>query len=440
MENIAIIGTGIAGMGCAHFLQHRYNIDLYEQNNYVGGHTNTVDVKEHDRSVAVDTGFIVFNYKTYPNLVRLFKELNVDVKPTNMSFSVQDRQSGLVYSSLHLFAQWQNMLKPSYIKLLFEINRFYKEAREVMENERYARYSMLDYVKEKKYSDSFLYRYLIPMSSALWSTPIDVTMQYPVRVLVQFFSNHGMLGINDQFQWYTVTGGSRQYREKLIAPFRNRIRINTPVTKIVRTNGKVKVLLADGTEGTYDKVILASHADQSYQMVKDNATVLERELLGVFKYQVNKATLHSDQKVMPSVRKAWSAWNYCVQPVNGQLHAATTYDMNILQAVSDKENYFVSINDPGQVDPSKIHRVISYEHPVFTTKTAAAQKQLSRLNEQGPVYYCGSYFRFGFHEDAFTSSVQLCERLLGGSPWEMSQARDQVSTPVESGPMGELVY
>lgn len=411
MQSLAIVGTGIAGMGCAHYLKNQYNIDLYEQNNYVGGHTNTVDVQEKDRTVAVDTGFIVFNYQTYPNLVKLFRELNVDVKPTNMSFSVQDRQSGLVYGSLNLFAQPLNIFRPSYVKLLFEINRFYKEGREVLENEKYASQSMWDYVKEKKYSDNFLYQYLVPMSSALWSTPIDITMKYPVRVLVQFFSNHGMLGINDQFQWYTVTGGSRQYRDKLIAPFKDRIMLNAQVKSVARVGGKAKVVLTDGTEKIYDKVILASHADQSYRMIKDNATEAEHELLSVFEYQNNVATLHSDASVMPKIRKAWSAWNYCVQPINGQLTASTTYDMNILQAVSDKENYFVSINEPAALDPRKVHRVINYEHPVFTTKTFAAQKQLWRLNEEGPVYYCGSYFRFGFHEDALTSAVKLVESL-----------------------------
>lgn len=412
MEKLAIIGTGIAGMGCAHYLQHHFDIDIYEQNNYVGGHTNTVEVVEGDRSVAVDTGFIVFNYRTYPNLVKLFRELNVEVKPTNMSFGVQDRESGLIYSSQHLFAQPLNILRPSYISLLFEIKRFYKDVREVLENDRYASQSMWDYVKEKQYSDNFLYQYLVPMSSALWSTPIDVTMQYPVRVLVQFFSNHGMLGINDQFQWYTVAGGSRQYRDKLIAPFKDRIRLSAKVKSVVRVNDKVRVILNDGSERMYDKVILASHADQSYQMIKDNASDLEHQLLSVFEYQLNKATLHSDEGVMPKIRKAWSAWNYCVQSVNGQLTASTTYDMNILQAVSDKQNYFVSINDPGNIDPEKVHRVIDYEHPVFTPKTSAAQKRLSKLNEEGPVYYCGSYFRFGFHEDALTSAVNLCESLL----------------------------
>lgn len=432
MESLAIIGTGIAGMGCAHFLQHRYKIDLYEQNNYVGGHTNTVDVKEGDRSVAVDTGFIVFNYRTYPNLVKLFEKLKVDVKPTNMSFSVQDRASGLIYGSQQLFAQKKNYFNPGYIRMLFEINRFYKESREVLTNERYAGHSMIDYVKEKKYSDNFLYKYLVPMSSALWSTPTDITLKYPVRVLVQFFSNHGMLGIGDEFQWYTVSGGSRQYREKLIAPFRDRIKTNCGVRKVARENGRVRIYLNDGTEKVYDKVIMASHADQSYRMIRDNASELESELLSVFGYQFNKATLHSDASVMPKVKKAWSAWNYLVNPSAQGLQTSTIYDMNILQAVSDKKDYFLSINDPGLVDAEKIHRVIEYEHPVFTPKTAKAQKKLSVLNESGPVYYCGSYFRFGFHEDAFTSAVQLCTKLLG-TPWHSA-------SQIESAPVGELVY
>jgi uncharacterized protein len=436
MENIAIIGTGIAGMGCAHFLQHRFNVDLYEQNDYVGGHTNTVDVKEGDRSVAVDTGFIVFNYKTYPNLTRLFKELNVEVKPTNMSFSVQDEQSGLTYSSLHLFAQRMNVFSPSYIRLLFQINRFYKEGREVLTNDKYAGYSMSDYVQEKGYSSDFVYKYLVPMSSALWSTPIDTTMQYPVRTLVQFFSNHGMLGINEQFQWYTVSGGSRQYRDKLIAPFKEKIRTGARVKDVVRIDGKAKVVLMDGTERIYDRVIIASHADQAYRMVRKNATELEHKLLSVFEYQLNLATLHSDDRVMPRVRKAWSAWNYRVQPVKGELTATTIYDMNILQSVSTKQNYFVSINDPGLVDKARVHRVIQYEHPIFTPKTEHAQKQLHSMNEAGPVYYCGSYFKFGFHEDAFTSAVQLCEKILEVDPWTTTP---QTTRP-ESSPLPELVY
>ena len=417
MESLAIIGTGIAGMGCAHFLHKQYNVQLFEQNNYVGGHTNTVYVKEGEKEVAVDTGFIVFNNYTYPNLIRLFKQLDVEVKPTNMSFSVQDIASGLEYSSLHLFAQKKNILNFKFVNLLFEINRFYKEGAQTLIDDKYLSYSLRDFVKEKKYSDTFIYSYLVPMSSALWSTPIDTTLNYPVRVLVQFFKNHGLLGINTQFQWSTVHGGSWQYRNKLIASFKDKITINAGVKSVARENKKVKITLTDGTEKMFDKVIIASHADQALRMLKD-PTELEHKLLSPFHYQKNIATLHSDSSIMPKVRKAWSAWNYRVEDINGVLTATTVYDMNILQHISDKENYFVSINDHGKVDPSRVLRRIEYEHPIFTPETAAAQKSLYDLNEAGPVHFCGSYFRFGFHEDAFTSSVNLCKQLLKRDPWE----------------------
>lgn len=416
MESIAIIGTGIAGMGCGHFLHKHYDLDFYEQNNYIGGHTNTVYVEEYGKRLPIDTGFIVFNNVTYPNLLKLFERLKVDVKPTNMSFSVQDKSSGLEYSSLHLFAQKKNMFSPSYIKLLFQINRFYKEAEEVLLNEKYFSYSLHDYVKEKKYNDDFLYRYLVPMSSALWSTPTDLTLQYPAIALVQFFKNHGMLGINTQFQWYTVQNGSWQYRDKLIAPFKHKIQLGKAAKKVTRENGKVTVIAYDGSEKIYDKVIFACHADQALNLLADK-TNQEHALLGCFNYQKNVATLHSDDSVMPTIRKAWSAWNYRVDVINNELKPSTIYDMNILQQVSGTKNYFVSINDPGKIDPKKIIRTIDYEHPIFTPKTATAQKELSSLNKNGISYFCGSYFRFGFHEDAFTSAVQLCSRLLERDAW-----------------------
>ena len=393
-------------------------MDIYEQNGYLGGHTNTVYVQEGEKEVAVDTGFIVFNNYTYPNLIKLFKHLDVAVKPTNMSFSVQDVASELEYSSQHLFAQKKNMFNYKFINLLFEINRFYKEAEQTLIDDRYANHSLHDYVKEKKYSDTFVYSYLVPMSSALWSTPIDITLHYPVRVLVQFFKNHGLLGISTQFQWSTVQGGSWQYRDKLIAPFKNNIQVNAGIKSVVREDGKVRITLTDGTQKQYDKVIIATHADQAMRMIKE-PTELEGKLLSPFQYQKNMATLHTDSAVMPRVRKAWSAWNYRVQPVNGELKATTVYDMNILQGISDKVNYFVSINDHGVIDPAKVLRKIEYEHPVFTPQTAVAQKSLYDLNTPGPVYFCGSYFRFGFHEDAFTSAVNLCKQLLNRDPWEI---------------------
>ncbi|GHN03219.1 dehydrogenase [Cytophagales bacterium WSM2-2] len=418
MESIAIIGTGIAGMGCGHFLHREYDIEFYEQNDYIGGHTNTVYVEEDGKSIPIDTGFIVFNNETYPNLVKLFNKLNVEVKPTNMSFSVQHVPTGLEYGSQHLFAQRKNYFSPAYVKMLFQIKRFYREAEEVLMDERFASYSLSDYIKERKYSEAFVYKYIVPMSSALWSTPTDITLQYPVRALVQFFKNHGLLGINTQVQWYTVHNGSWQYRDKLVAPFKHKIHTRRGVKRIYRENDGVRVVASDGSEKTFDKVILACHADQALRIIAD-PTHQESQLLRNFQYQKNIATLHSDESIMPKIRPVWSAWNYRVENVKGEITATTIYDMNILQNVSQKKNYFVSINDPGKVDLTKIIKMIEYEHPIFTPATARAQGDLHSLNDNGTTYFCGSYFRFGFHEDAFTSAANLCGKLLKRSPWEV---------------------
>jgi predicted NAD/FAD-binding protein len=418
MESIAIIGTGIAGMGCGYFLHNRYDLEFYEQNNYAGGHTHTVYVEEDGRKLPIDTGFIVFNQVTYPNLMRLFTHLKVDIQPTNMSFGVQYLPSGLEYSSTNLFAQRRNYLSPRYFRMLLQIKRFYAESGEVLENERYANYSLSDYVKEKNYGDDFIYKYIIPMSSALWSTPVDITLHYPAKALVQFFKNHGLLGINTQFQWYTVQQGSWQYRDKLFESFRNKILTGNAATSVSRENQKVKIIGSDGRVKEYDKVIFACHADQALRILQ-SSTDLERKLLAVFQYQKNVATLHTDENVMPRVKSTWSAWNYRVEKIGGELTTTTVYDMNCLQRVSDKKNYFVSINDPGVIDPSKIIRKIDYEHPIFTPDTYRAQHELQKLNENGVCYFCGSYFRFGFHEDAFTSAVNLCTKLLENDPWEV---------------------
>lgn len=414
MEKLAIIGTGIAGMGCAHLLQKKYDLTLFEQNNYVGGHTNTVSVDEDGKQVHMDTGFMVFNFETYPNLCKLFEEIKAPIKKTDMSFSVQHVPTGLEYcgSGLNgLFAQRKNIFSAKYIKMLMEISRFNKISIQILDDPKYKDHSLAQYIKEFGFSEDMLWKYLVPMSSAVWSTPMEKMLDFPAVTLIRFFKNHGFLGLNTQHQWYTLQNGSQAYREILIAPFKDRIHINSEVKKVKRQNGKAIVILNNGSEQEFDKVIFASHADQTLAML-ESPTEEEKRLLSPFKYEKNKATVHTDENIMPKTKKTWSSWNYRIEERNGKQIPTTIYWMNSLQGVSEKKNYFVSINAmPGTVDPKKIIREIDYEHPLFDVAAIKAQDELQKLNETGPLYYCGSYFKYGFHEDAYASSVELCEKL-----------------------------
>ncbi len=414
MQTLAIIGTGIAGMGCGHFLHKKYNITLFEQNNYVGGHTNTVLVNEGNENVFMDTGFMVFNFETYPHLCKLFNEIKAPIKKTEMSFSVQHTPTGLEYcgSGINgLFAQRKNIVNIKYIKMLKEITRFNKISVEILDNPKYENYSLAEYIKEFRFSDEMLYKYLVPMSSAVWSTPIDKMLDFPAVALIRFFKNHGFLGLNTQHQWYTLHEGSQSYRELLIAPFKDKIKTNTTVINVKRINNKAIITLNDNSQHEFDKVIFASHANQTLAML-DAPTADEQRLLSPFKYEKNTATVHTDESIMPKLKKTWSSWNYRIEERDGKPLPTTIYWMNKLQDVSKNKNYFVSINAiPNSVDKTKLISVIDYEHPLFDVPAINAQKQLHVLNQTGPLYFCGSYFKYGFHEDAFKSAVELCEKL-----------------------------
>lgn len=412
-QKLAIIGTGIAGMGAAHYLNDKYDLRIFEKNDYVGGHTNTVYVNEDGKTIPIDTGFIVFNQQNYPNLLQLFSDLKVPYKKTDMSFSVQHKPAGLEYNGSGfsgLFAQKKNLFNLPFIKMLFQINKFNQESVRDIVSGRYDSHSIADYIKEKNYSEEFTYKYIVPMSSALWSTPMDTTLKFPLRSLVKFFQNHGLLGMNTHFQWYTVVNGSETYKQLLIDAYRDKIVTRNGVKSVKRENDKVLVTNEDGKSQYFDKVVIAAHADQAYRML-ENPTAEEQRLLSVFEYQKNIATLHIDKNVMPSLKKVWSAWNYKIDTVNGKLMTSTTYYMNKLQQVSDKAHYFVTINDFGEVSKNKILKKIVYEHPIFTVEAMKAQEELHKLNENGPIYFCGSYFKYGFHEDALRSAVELSKKL-----------------------------
>lgn len=409
MKRLAVIGTGIAGMACAYRLHKKYDLTLYERNNYAGGHTNTVSVSEEGRDLPIDTGFMVYNEVTYPLLTKLFHELGVETKPTSMSFSVQHQPTGLEFSGSGLsglFAQRRNFFRPSYWRLLAEINRFNEESVTLLEDPAGASLSLGDYAQQRGFSQEFLNYYLIPMSSAVWSTPADDMLRFPAVTLIRFFKNHGFLGLHTQHPWRTVVGGSRHYRDKIIAPYRDRIRMATPVSRVVKTSQGVEVRDVAGGKREFDHAIVACHADEALALLAQPSRD-EKECLGSFPYQRNLATLHTDESVMPRTRSAWSSWNYRVTPQG----ASTVYWMNSLQGVSEKKNYFVSINGQAEIGSKAILKTIEYHHPVFSLAAIRAQAQLPRLNEKGPVYFCGSYFRYGFHEDALLSAENLAAQL-----------------------------
>ncbi len=426
MPSLAIIGTGIAGLGCAHFLQRHYDLTLFEPNDYIGGHTNTVTAPEPGtgKQVPIDTGFMVFNHVTYPLLTRLFKDLGVPTKKTDMSFSVRHAETGLEFagSSLnHLFAQRRNLFRPRFYRMLASIDRFNKEAIAALDDPKVKEETLGDYVRRRNYGQDFFDLYLVPMSSAVWSTPPELMLEFPAHTLLRFFHNHGFLGLSTQHQWWTVDGGSKTYVGKITVPFRDRIKLGVAAQRIVRTPAGVTVMTSAGVAQTFDRVILACHADEALQMLV-NPTPDEERLLREFRFQPNIATLHTDTSVMPRTKLAWSSWNYEIaREPSGATSCATHYWMNCLQGVSDREQYFVTINRPESIDPKKILRTINYTHPLFSLGAIRAQQEIPALNaaalKSTNTFFAGAWQRYGFHEDGLLSAHRLSEQILGCDPW-----------------------
>ena len=400
-----MIGTGIAGNVAAYNLSKEHEVTVFEANDYVGGHTHTHDIEHGDKTYRIDTGFIVFNYKTYPHFTELLDELGVEVQPSNMSFSVKCERTGLEYNGTtlnSLFAQRSNLLKPSFYRMIRDILRFNKEApRDLISDS--AEITLGSYLTEKGYSDQFIEHYLVPMGAAIWSTDPDRMLSFPARFLVRFMSNHGMLSVDERPQWYVIKNGSNSYVDKLTAPFADRIRLNSSIQSIVRHADHVSVTPVGGAPERFDAIFIAAHSDQALKMLSD-ASDAEQEVLGTVPYQPNEAVLHTDHTILPKRKLAWAAWNYHILPENlGK--TALTYSMNILQGLDAPVEFCVTLNNDKAIDPAKIIKRIQYDHPLFTPEGADSQARQSEINGVNRTFFCGAYWGYGFHEDGVVSAL-----------------------------------
>jgi len=406
---IAIVGSGIAGNVAAWHLQREHEITVFEAGDHVGGHTHTHEVEQAGKVYSVDTGFIVFNDWTYPNFIQLLDQLGVVSQPSHMSFSVRDEQSGLEYNGTSLnslFAQRRNLLRPSFWRMIRDILRFNREAPALLTGSD-DEISLGDYLASRDYSHEFIRHYIIPMGAAIWSTDPDTMQRFPARFFVRFFQNHGMLSVDTRPTWRVIRGGSARYVEKLTAPFRDRIRTRTPVEWVRRVPGQVLVKARGIEVERYDAVFLACHSDQALRLLADPSPA-EREVLGAIPYQENETVLHTDTRLLPVRPLAWAAWNYHVVP-DGHGRVALTYNMNILQTLDAPTPFLVTLNRTDAIDPARVIKRISYQHPLFTPAGVAAQARQQEINGPLRTYYCGAYWRNGFHEDGVVSALQALD-------------------------------
>lgn len=408
---IAIIGTGISGLVAAHHLHKYHEITVFDKADYIGGHTNTLDVTLGDQTWAVDTGFIVFNEKTYPNFVKLLKELGVEARDSEMSFSVKCERTGLEYNGTNLdtlFAQRSNLAKPRFWGMLQDIMAFNKKATAFAEDpDADPKMTLGEFLDKGRYGTMFVDYYVLPMGAAIWSASRSNMLNFPMRFFAGFFHNHGMLSVNNRPQWKTVVSGSRSYVKKMVEPWRDRIRLNTPIEKVSRSGAGVWVQPKNGKAECFDEVIMAVHSDQALAMI-DRPSLDESEVLGAIKYQKNEAILHMDDSVLPNINKCHAAWNYHI--TKGEEDPVTvTYHMNILQGLDAPANFLVTLNGGEEIDPSRIIKRIAYEHPIFSSDAVDAQQRYRDISGVNGIHFCGAYWYYGFHEDGVRSGIRVAQ-------------------------------
>lgn len=412
---IAIIGTGISGLGAAYLLQNHHDITLFEKNTYIGGHSRTKTINVHGQDVAVDTGFIVFNNWNYPNLLGLFKELKVPYVKSNMSFGVSVDKGWLEYSSNDLFAL-RNLVRPAYWRMLRDITKFNKQALAYIEKD--PAITLGQCLQELKMGAWFKDYYLLAMGAAIWSCPLETIMAFPARTFLRFFKNHGLLSINNRPQWYTVEGGSQEYVKRLTESFRDKININCAATKVAQHNGSWEVTDSNGQADIYDQVIFACHADEAIKIC-DDLSAEQQDVIGAFSYQENTVILHSDQSFMPKNKKTWASWIYLSEKKQDKNPAvALSYWMNNLQPLNTDTPVIVTLNPERRPTQEMIYDEHIFSHPVFDLKAIQAQERIQTLQGDKGLWFCGAYQRYGFHEDGLLSAVKIAKKMGVSIPWE----------------------
>ena len=408
---IAIVGSGISGLTCAYILNRKHDITIFEKNDYIGGHTHTHKIVYGGRELYIDSGFIVYNERTYPNFIEILDQLGVERQLTRMGFSVKSEKNDLEYAghSLNgLFAQRSNLFRPSFIRILQSMSRFNSEAR-IDLNILDSKITLGEYLNSKNYPDEFIQYYIIPIGAAIWSTIPHKMMDIPAVFFIRFFDNHGLLQILNRPNWWVISGGSKKYVEKMIQGFENKIRLSSPVKNVKRDSDNITVKFGSGSleSENFDSIIFATHSNQSLAML-DSPSTEEREILSAIKYQKNDAILHYDDSILPRRRNAWSSWNYLLDKEQDKA-VALTYNMNILQSIKSDRTFCVSLNSGDLIDQSKVIKNLNYDHPLFTVSSIDAQSRKYEISGKNNTYYCGAYWRNGFHEDGVISGLDVCK-------------------------------
>jgi predicted NAD/FAD-binding protein len=413
---IAVIGAGISGLGAAWLLDKDHDVTIFEKQSRIGGHANTQEVSFGDETIAVDTGFIVYNELNYPNLVWLFDKLAVPTKGSEMTFSVSLRDKSLEYEGTlrGLVAQPSNLFKPRYWSMLNGLRKFYAHAYDYAQTSPKDE-SLGEFIERCGFSKAFIEDHLLPMGAAIWSCPADTMLSFPARSFIQFMQNHKLMNYIDRPIWRTVSGGSREYVSRLLADFSGKVVTNASITGVRRDAAGVMISLEGEGDVYFDKVIMAAHADESLALIKD-ASETEQTLLSSFRFQPNEVILHSDEALMPQRKAAWAAWNYLTS-AKQSTSLSVSYWMNKLQSIDKTKPLFVTLNPFAKPDPSKTHLVLSYDHPIFDQAAISAQERLGEIQGQNHLYFCGAWTKYGFHEDGLSSAIKVAKSLGADVPW-----------------------